>query len=116
ASITKALERYEDLSFAQSSRIGVFEIVGSELGNLKEKLGTLTELRAHLTETLSVKNAAQVTRLLEGMLAGAFAMEASDIHIEPGEDAVRLRLRLDGVLTDTFSFDEHAYRLLNSRI
>jgi type II secretory ATPase GspE/PulE/Tfp pilus assembly ATPase PilB-like protein len=116
ASITKALERYEDLSLAHSSRSGVFDIESEELARLRKELTSLAALRAYLTQALAVKNAAQVSKLLEGMLAAAFSLQASDIHIEPGETSVRLRLRLDGVLTDTFSFDEHAYRLLNSRI
>ena len=116
ASINVALARYEDLSLAHSARVGVFDIESGELVNLRAKLLSLPALRTYLTEAVSIKNATQVSKLLEGMLAGAFAMKASDIHIEPGEGMVRLRLRLDGVLTDAFSFDEHAYRLLNSRI
>lgn len=116
ASIDRALARYEDLSQAKSGRAGVFELSAEELVVLKKKLNSLPALRAHLAETLSVRNASQVTLLLEGMLAASFALKASDIHIEPGEASVRLRLRLDGVLTDAFSFDEHAYRLLTSRI
>jgi type IV pilus assembly protein PilB len=115
-SIKKAVARYDDLSLAHSSRSGVFDISSEELARLRSELNSLPALRAHLTQAVSVKNAEQVSKLLEGMLAAAFSLEASDIHIEPGEGAVRLRLRLDGVLTDTFSFDEHAYRLLNSRI
>src|SRR3989344_2476270 len=116
ASINKALLRYDDLSLTHSSRSGVFDISSEELMRLRSELTSLPALRSYLAEAVSVKNATQVSKLLEGMLAAAFSLQASDIHLEPGEGAVRLRLRLDGVLTDSFSFDEHAYRLLNSRI
>jgi type IV pilus assembly protein PilB len=115
-SIGRAFARYDEISSAHSGRAGVFDISSAELARLREELSSLPALRAHLTEASSVKNASKVSQLLEGMLAGAFALKASDIHLEPGEDSVRLRLRLDGVLTDTFAFDSHAYRLLNSRI
>ena len=116
ASIERAITRYEDLSNATSARSGVFELSAEEIAALKKRLTSLAALRAYLAETLSVRSASQVTLLLEGMLAAAFALKASDIHIEPGEASVLLRLRLDGVLTDVFKFDEHAYRLLNSRL
>ena len=115
-SIKKALARYDDLSLAHSTRSGVFDISSEELMRLKQELTSLPALRAYLAEAVSVKNATQVSKLLEGMLAAAFSLQASDIHLEPAEGSVRLRLRLDGILTDSFSFDEHAYRLLNSRI
>ena len=39
----------------------------------------------------------KISRLLEIILAGAIAIKASDIHIEPEKERGRLRLRLDGV-------------------
>ena len=58
----------------------------------------------------------KISRLLEIILAGAIAIKASDIHIEPEKDRGRLRLRLDGVLMDINFFGLDIYRLLNSRI
>ena len=49
-------------------------------------------------------------------MAGALVTEASDIHIEPEEDYVRLRYRLDGVLMDILNFNQIIYALLLSRI
>jgi len=57
------------------------------------------------------------TDLLEIVLAGALASSASDIHFEPEDDAVKLRLRLDGLLHDIFTKLKHEdYSLLLSRI
>jgi len=54
---------------------------------------------------------------LEIVLAGALASGASDIHFEPEDDAVKLRLRLDGLLHDVFTKLKHDdYSLLLSRI
>ena len=49
-------------------------------------------------------------------MAGAIAINASDVHIEPEKNKGRLRLRLDGILQDVESFDIDTYNLLNSRI
>src|ERR1700736_4629949 len=43
---------------------------------------------------------APVLRLLQSMFHDAMQARASDIHIEPGEDKLRIRLRVDGVLQE----------------
>ena len=43
---------------------------------------------------------APVLRLLQTMFQDAVQARASDIHIEPGEDKLRIRLRVDGVLQE----------------
>ena len=54
--------------------------------------------------------------MFEIILAGAIAVKASDIHIEPEKEKARLRLRLDGVLHDIMFFENNIYHLFNSRI
>jgi type II secretory ATPase GspE/PulE/Tfp pilus assembly ATPase PilB-like protein len=49
-------------------------------------------------------------------MAAAIHMKASDVHLEPEEQGIRMRFRLDGVLTDVFMFDEHSYKLIDSRL
>ena len=43
---------------------------------------------------------APVVRLVNLLIDGALAAEASDIHIEPFEDSLRVRYRIDGLLYD----------------
>src|SRR3989344_6057349 len=57
-----------------------------------------------------------ISRLLEIILAGAIAIKASDIHIEPEKERGRLRFRLDGILQDVGFFGSDIYHLINSRI
>lgn len=115
-SIEKALSRYVDLSYAHEDRAGVFDIRGEELMGLTEKLTSLATLRDELSASTEVGHRAQVSVVLEQMLAAALSLRASDIHIEPEEHGVRMRLRIDGMLTDAFTFDDHEYQLLASRI
>jgi type II secretory ATPase GspE/PulE/Tfp pilus assembly ATPase PilB-like protein len=115
-SLEHALERYKELSYASASKKGVFSISEAELTKLKDALKDVTALREYLSSTISDKHSAEVTRLFEGIMGAAFAMKASDVHIEPEETEVRLRFRLDGELTDVFTFDPHTYRFINSRI
>ena len=57
-----------------------------------------------------------VTALLELLIAGALSLESSDIHIEPQEDKVVIRFRIDGMLQEIASIDGKMYKLLNSRL
>ena len=44
------------------------------------------------------ENSAPVVRLVQLMITEAVQLRASDIHVEPFEDRVRIRYRIDGVL------------------
>ena len=57
-----------------------------------------------------------ITSLLGVILFGAINLEASDIHIEPQKERIRLRVRLDGILHDTTFFEQSIYRNLLSRL
>jgi type II secretory ATPase GspE/PulE/Tfp pilus assembly ATPase PilB-like protein len=69
-----------------------------------------------LQNTLGAKKSYRVSRILETLVAGALAVDASDIHLEPEEGYVLLRYRLDGVLQEVVRFDNETYALLLSRI
>ncbi|HYD93011.1 MAG TPA: GspE/PulE family protein [Candidatus Paceibacterota bacterium] len=111
-SLEKAFERYQDLSYAHVTTAGVFDIAEGKAGDIN----SINDLKAHLDETLSSKKTAQTSRIFEDIVAAALSMGASDVHIEPEEHNVRLRLRLDGLLTDAYTLDEKTYRQLDSRI
>jgi len=59
---------------------------------------------------------ANTTELLGIILGGTVALNASDIHIEPEEEQVKLRVRIDGVLQDVLFFDPKLYKALVSRV
>ncbi|NNN11370.1 MAG: Flp pilus assembly complex ATPase component TadA [Acidimicrobiaceae bacterium] len=54
--------------------------------------------------TVDVIEDAPIVKLVNITLAQAVQQRASDIHIEPGEDEVRIRLRIDGVLHEVNRF------------
>ncbi len=59
---------------------------------------------------------APVVRLVNLLLEGALAADASDIHIEPFEDSLRVRYRVDGLLYDQESPPRRLQPALTSRI
>ncbi len=56
------------------------------------------------------------TDFLDVILFGAIHLGASDIHIEPQEEKIRLRIRVDGMLQDAVFFDQAIYHNLLSRL
>ena len=116
ASLEKAWSSYKDLSFASESHAGSLDVSSEEISAIVEKAKGLPAIITILESTLSMKKSYRVSRILETILAGALATNASDIHIEPEQEYIRLRYRLDGVLVNVVNFDKDTYGLLLSRI
>jgi len=115
-SLANAFERYADLSYAHESHAGVISIANTELKELADTITDLASFKEELAKSTETAHRAQVSKVLEQILAAALALRASDVHLEPEEHGVRLRLRIDGMLTDAFTLDVHEYELLLSRI
>jgi len=59
---------------------------------------------------------APVVRLVNGLITRASESRASDIHIEPTDDAVKVRFRVDGALKEIETLPAHLKSALVSRI
>lgn len=57
-----------------------------------------------------------VVQLVSALLEQAVAERASDLHIEPNSDDVKIRMRVDGMLHDTFAVPLSTLRPLVSRL
>lgn len=115
-SLEKALGRYAELSLAVVSKPGVFKVPREAFARLGEQNDSKQALAAELDLATSLETLERVSRILEVVFAGALALRASDIHFEPEGERTRLRLRIDGLLSDAYFFDPKAYHQLNSRI
>jgi len=62
------------------------------------------------------ENSAPVVRLVQLMITEAVQLRASDIHLEPFENRVRIRYRIDGVLVERDSPPRRLLSALLSRI
>lgn len=68
-------------------------------------------------EGIKVDNAqSAVMRLIELIIKDAILRRSSDLHIEPDDKDMSVRVRVDGILTETFVFDLEVYTALSSRI
>lgn len=114
--LEKAWKMYKDLSFAYESKAGSLEISSEEIAAIIDKAKSLPVIISILENTMSAKKSYRISRILETVVAGALAIDASDIHFEPEEKYVQLRYRLDGVLQEVIRFDNETYALILSRI
>lgn len=92
---------------------GQMAVSGEALEDFQKKITTLGALKETVEELSGQKN---VSQILELLLASALRLNASDIHVEPRDQIIGLRLRVDGLMQDAGEFDLHIYRLLLSRV
>ncbi|MDR2732181.1 MAG: Flp pilus assembly complex ATPase component TadA [Fibromonadaceae bacterium] len=67
--------------------------------NEDEDLQTVNKEEATQDEQLSDEEGQQVVKLVNSIIQDAIARKASDIHLEPQETFLKLRIRIDGDLT-----------------
>jgi type IV pilus assembly protein PilB len=115
-SLDKVWSRYSDLSFSTETKAGALDISSDAIKTFLAEIKTIEDVKKAINEILKLKKGVRISKILEIVLSGALATKASDIHIEPEEEYVRLRYRLDGVLTDIMQFDLETFGLLLSRI
>ena len=62
-------------------------------------------LKQAIQKELSKQDSAiSIIKFIELLIEYAYHMRASDVHLEPEEKDVKVRLRIDGVLQDAFVF------------
>ena len=67
-------------------------------------------------DLLNVADRAPVIKLVNLMLFEAVQQQASDIHVQPYEDRVMVRMRIDGVLFDMFTLPAGVQEEMVSRV
>ncbi len=115
-SLLHAWDRYHDLSYATETEAGILTLSNEVIKQMISELKTLNDLQEQVKINMKSKDTHRVSRILEITMAGALSLGASDVHLEPEEENVRMRYRLDGVLIDVLAFDRPTYALISSRI
>ena len=67
-------------------------------------------------ETTTITASTPIAETLNLLVAQAVKDRASDVHIEPQEDRLRIRYRIDGILHDMYSFPLNIHSPLVSRV
>jgi general secretion pathway protein E len=82
----------------------------------EDDLTSLAEGLPKTADLLDSDDDAPVIRLINALIAEAVKTRASDIHVEPYEKDVSVRLRVDGVLREVLSLPAKMTPVLTSRI
>lgn len=91
-------------------------IVGDMTKNKELEFVRAEKKEAVASELLAQAEEAPVIRYANGLIREAIAKSASDIHIEPYEKSLRMRIRLDGKLHELPSPSWKLRRAITSRI
>jgi len=85
------------------------EKVVEEKISFEEKIKHLVDLKEAIAKV-------PTTKLVDTILSGGLATRCSDIHIEPRENDIKIRYRLDGVLHDVANLSKTAFKPIIARI
>ena len=101
---------------------GIYAVEGIDSEDLAEDFDrdddflSLVEDIPKTADLLDADDDAPVIRLINSLIAEAFKRQASDIHVEPFESKLSVRLRIDGVLSEVVRLSSRLAPLLVSRI
>ena len=115
-SLEKAWQLYKDMSYASESKAGTFDISSDHVVSLMSEIRSVGDIKRLMDDLMGIKQAYRVSKILEIVLASALVLGASDIHIEPEENDVKMRIRIDGVLINAYTFDKDTHALMLSRL
>ncbi|TDK28680.1 type II secretion system protein GspE [Luteimonas aestuarii] len=101
-------ELYADAGLDAAARVEGID-ADSTLDALLEDLPATADL-------LDTQDDAPVIRLINGLIAEAVRLGASDVHIESFESSLRVRLRVDGVMREAATLPARIAPLLVSRV
>jgi general secretion pathway protein E len=94
---------------------GAAQRAAEDLGN-EYDLSSMADDLADRTDLLAGDDDAPIIRLINAILSQAVREGASDIHLEPFEDRVSVRFRVDGVLSEVLSPKPELAPVLVSRL
>ncbi|MBU1179056.1 GspE/PulE family protein [Patescibacteria group bacterium] len=116
SNLEKAWKKYKEVPEFVELRKGIIDVSPERIEEFSSQTTSLEKLKEIFNQSVTSKKNRSISELIEIMLGGALAMDASDIHIEPQENKVKVRFRFDGVLHDILEFNPQPYQLLISRI
>ncbi|MFH1354230.1 MAG: GspE/PulE family protein [bacterium] len=108
-SLVVALSRYPEKTASRAARRDIMLISQERLGEFEKNIQNFRQLGQRIV-------AMAPTEILTTIVAGAIRLGASDIHVEPRQEGVILRYRVDGVLQNITEFAREGWRQILSRV
>lgn len=111
----RAWSRYADMAQGEAVESGVVSVNDKLINEWIQIIKSVEDFKKESKKILA-EGKQSTTKVFEIILAGAYALGVSDIHIEPTEEDVRVRMRLDGMLHDVLSIPLSAFHFFRSRL
>lgn len=115
-SLHHAWARYKDIDTASASHKGVLDVDPEIIKKYATEIETYHDVGGKVAELQKTNSVTKTSETIGIIFGGALALKASDIHIEPGADSVRIRYRLDGVLFDICEIGKEVSAHIVSRL
>jgi type II secretory ATPase GspE/PulE/Tfp pilus assembly ATPase PilB-like protein len=87
-------------------------IPDKKFAEIEKEVKSIPDLKDKIENSFD-KNTSELSEII---LGGGIQLEASDIHVEPEEKKVKIRVRVDGFLQDVTKCSQEVYKGLLSRI
>jgi type II secretory ATPase GspE/PulE/Tfp pilus assembly ATPase PilB-like protein len=111
----RAWSRYADMANGEAVESGVVSVNDKLIDEWIKVIKSVEDFKRESQKVLA-EGKQSTTKVFEVILAGAYALGVSDIHIEPTDADVRVRMRLDGMLHDVMSIPLTAFHFFRSRL
>ena len=108
-SVEKTWEKYKQVVFVDVLEQMNVNVSAEGVEKFEKELEDLKNLKQRITEL-------STTQILSIIMAGAYKLGASDVHLEPQENVLRLRYRIDGVLHDVVELPLAVFKSIITRI
>ncbi|HTZ10753.1 MAG TPA: GspE/PulE family protein [Candidatus Margulisiibacteriota bacterium] len=92
------------------------EVSNAQAGSEKKDMELVRQEEIELSNVLKESEAAPIVKLVNTMLSQALKKRASDIHIEPEFDCLRIRYRIDGALHEAFKIPKANQNAVLARV
>jgi type IV pilus assembly protein PilB len=112
--IKKAVDTYYRKELSDVQKIIDDTPQGPDLEFKEDELAKQDEI--DLSSAVKDSKKAPIVKLVDLMLTQALKKRASDIHIEPEEDCLRIRYRIDGALYDIFKIPKVNQNAILARV
>jgi type IV pilus assembly protein PilB len=96
--------------------ISKYHRIDSDAENITAEALNTFQAESDLSSVREVTEDAPIVKLVNLLISQAIADRASDIHIEPGENDLRVRYRIDGVLHEVMRPPRHIQNGIISRL
>lgn len=119
ARVVSGLEIFPMLSTEHAIETAITKVYGNEYAETAIKELTAENTEESKTEDDSANSDisnAPIVRLVNSMFEQAAKAKASDIHVEPGEKDVRVRMRIDGQLITVLTIPKKAQSAVITRL